>query len=86
VEATPECHPLQEVRLYNLGNQLSSRCERTGNTQDLDAAIARSTAAVDGTPEDHPGRAGLLNNLGNISATDINELGICWTWKLLSLG
>ncbi|RPB18035.1 hypothetical protein L211DRAFT_748680, partial [Terfezia boudieri ATCC MYA-4762] len=39
--------------------------ERTGNLQDLETAIARSEAAVEGTPEDHPDRAKWLNNLGS---------------------
>ena len=51
-------------RLNNLGNHFLCRYERSGNLQDLEAAIARSQAAVEATPEDHPDRAGRLSNLG----------------------
>jgi len=43
---------------------LSSRYERTGNLQDLETAINRSVVASEATPEDHPERPKVLNNLG----------------------
>jgi len=42
-----------------------SRYERTGDMADLEAAIRAVQQAINSTPEDHPDRAGKLNNLGN---------------------
>ncbi|KAF8421170.1 CHAT domain-containing protein, partial [Tirmania nivea] len=42
-----------------------TRYQRTGNLQDLEAAITRSEAAVEAIPEDHPTQAALLTNLGS---------------------
>ncbi|KAF8430063.1 CHAT domain-containing protein [Tirmania nivea] len=52
LEATLEDHPDRAVRLNNLSSHLNSRYERTGNLQDLEAAIT-----VRATPEIHPERA-----------------------------
>ena len=49
-EATPEDHPDKAEWLNNLGVMLSSRYKRTGNLQDLEAA-------VEAKPEDHPSKA-----------------------------
>jgi len=65
VEATPEDHPGRGGWLSDLGNHLSRQYERTGNLQDLEAAIGLSEEAVEATPGDHPDRAVLLSSLGN---------------------
>jgi len=48
----------------NLGVQLSSRYQRTGDERDLEAAIIQIEEAVDTIPKDHPYRAALLTILG----------------------
>ena len=45
---------------------LFRRYEQTGSLQDLEAAIVHAEAAVEATPEDHPDKAAMLNNLGNM--------------------
>ncbi|RYP48549.1 hypothetical protein DL768_005588 [Monosporascus sp. mg162] len=52
------------TRLDNLGNQLESRYERTGEITDLEEAIGVAREAVESTPHDHPDQAGRLSNLG----------------------
>ncbi|CAG8320463.1 unnamed protein product [Penicillium salamii] len=44
---------------------MSSRYERIGNIDDLEAAISRVQDAIQATPLDHPNRAGCLNNLSH---------------------
>ena len=51
--------------LDGLGNQLGRRYERTGKMEDLEDAINRVREAVAATSNNHPDRAGRLNNLGN---------------------
>ncbi|RYP58987.1 hypothetical protein DL771_011041 [Monosporascus sp. 5C6A] len=73
VDATPQDHPDRAARLNNLGNRLGDRYSRTGAMSDLEEAIGMdleeairvAREAVDATPQDHPDRAGWLNNLGN---------------------
>jgi len=60
----PQNHPERAEWLSILGIQLYTRYKRTGNLQDLEAAIAQSAAAVQATPEYHHERAGRLSNLG----------------------
>ncbi|GKU10360.1 unnamed protein product [Fusarium langsethiae] len=50
--------------LNNLGNQLESLYERTGEMKDLEEAIETARKAIESTPDDHPDLAGMLNNLG----------------------
>ena len=50
--------------MNNLGLSLGRRYERTGNLQDLEAAIARTEAAARATPEGLPDRAAWFSNLG----------------------
>ncbi|KAF8432057.1 hypothetical protein BGX38DRAFT_1083192, partial [Terfezia claveryi] len=57
-------HRGRVASLSNLRQHLSSRYERTGNLQDLEAAIARKEAAMQAAPEYHPDIAGILTNLG----------------------
>ena len=79
MEATPEGHPTLVAQLSNLGNYLSRRYERTGDMKDLQAAIARSEAAVEAAPDDHPERATHLNTLGSVSGSYMDELETCKT-------
>ncbi|KAF5227665.1 hypothetical protein FAUST_11634 [Fusarium austroamericanum] len=65
IESTPDDHPNLAGRLNNLGNQLKSRYERTGEIKDLEEAIKMARKAIESTPNDHPDLATLLNNLGN---------------------
>jgi len=65
LEATPKDHTNYVTVSTNLGLQLSHRYDRTGNLQDLEAAVAQSEAALEVTPEGHPGRATVLYNLGS---------------------
>ena len=64
MEVTPHDHPDRVERLGNAVGYLSYRYERLGNVQDLEAAIARSQAAIEATPEDHSHGSRLLSNLG----------------------
>ena len=48
----------------NLGYYLSMRYYRTGNLEDLEAAIDHTETALKATPEDHPDLATQLGNLG----------------------
>jgi hypothetical protein len=50
--------------LNNLGTKLGCWYERTGEMADLEEAIKVARQAVDSIPNDHPDRAGRLNNLG----------------------
>jgi tetratricopeptide (TPR) repeat protein len=47
-----------------LAIKLGSWYERTGEITDLEKAIGIARQAVESTPDDHPGRASYLNNLG----------------------
>ena len=49
VDGIPHNHPDRGARLATLGAHLSRRYERTRGQQDLEAAIARSEAAVEAT-------------------------------------
>ena len=43
---------------------LLSWYNQTRNMDSIEVAISKAEQAVSATPEDHPDRAGLLNNLG----------------------
>ncbi|KAL8367940.1 hypothetical protein RB599_003723 [Gaeumannomyces hyphopodioides] len=47
-----------------LGSLLGRRFDRTGSMDDLNRAVEVTDMAVDATPQDHPDRAAILNNLG----------------------
>lgn len=68
VSATPDENPDQAVRLNNLSIHLASRYERTGNFQDLEAAILYASRAVAATPESNSNRPGRLNILSSYIA------------------
>ncbi|KAF8417326.1 hypothetical protein EV426DRAFT_645861 [Tirmania nivea] len=53
----PEYNPHRALRLNHLGTRLSTQYDRTGNLQDLEAAIEHANTTVEATPEDHPIRA-----------------------------
>ena len=59
-----EDRPARAALLGSLGKCLGRRYCRTGNLQDLEAAIAHLGAAVEATPEGHHDRAGWLSGLG----------------------
>ncbi|CAG7990217.1 unnamed protein product, partial [Penicillium salamii] len=61
----PVDHPDRTSCLNNLSNRLSSRYERAGNLDDLEAAISRAQDAAQATPVDHPNRARPLTTLSN---------------------
>ena len=48
-----------------LGLHVSTVIVRTGNLEDLEAAIIHAEAAVEATTEDSPDKAGWLKYLGN---------------------
>lgn len=77
----PEYHPGRAQRLINLQAYRGSRYQRTGNLQDLEAAIAISEATVEAIPEDHPNRVALLNNLGNRLSWRYNRTGNQGDWE-----
>ncbi|KAF8419578.1 hypothetical protein EV426DRAFT_709805 [Tirmania nivea] len=65
VEATPDDHPDQAGLLNYLEINLGRRYARTGNLQDLEAAIVQSKLSLKATPEGHTNQTIILNNLGN---------------------
>lgn len=65
VAVTPADHPDRPAYLNNLSAFLSSRYDRIGNLDDLEAAIGHAHDAVAATPRGHPDRAARLNNLSN---------------------
>ncbi|RYP13603.1 hypothetical protein DL765_006804 [Monosporascus sp. GIB2] len=76
VSATPEDHRDRAGNLKNLGSKLFSRYERTGNMNDLEAAILKAEIAVSAIPEDHPDRAAMLNILGSMLFSRYLRTGI----------
>jgi len=66
VSGTPDDHPNRAGRLNSLGTILFDRYERTGNADDLDAAISKAEEAVASTPLNHSDRARYLSSLGNL--------------------
>ncbi|RYP55467.1 hypothetical protein DL770_010905 [Monosporascus sp. CRB-9-2] len=54
---------------------LGMRFERTGSIADLNRAVDVADMAVDSTPQDHPDRAGWLNNLGNLLSKRFKQTG-----------
>ena len=62
--------------LNNLGIALQSRFERTGSMDDLDRAITTNEQAVASTPDDHPNRGDVPQQLGDRTAESIRADGI----------
>ena len=59
-------HNDQVAMLNKVVNHLMNLYERSGNFQDLGAAIDHAEEVVKAAPDDHPGRALQLNNLGKL--------------------
>ncbi|KIM25050.1 hypothetical protein M408DRAFT_26459, partial [Serendipita vermifera MAFF 305830] len=51
-------------RIYDLGTSIQLRFERHGIVEDLERAISLNQAAVDLTPDGHPGKPVILGGLG----------------------
>ncbi|WZH47126.1 CHAT domain-containing protein [Fusarium acuminatum] len=64
IHAANESNPCFNKWLSNLGNNLDSQYERTGEMRDMEEAIQMARQAAKSTPDDHPDQAALLNNLG----------------------
>ncbi|RYP43130.1 hypothetical protein DL770_011836 [Monosporascus sp. CRB-9-2] len=54
---------------------LGRRFERTGSMDDLNRAVDVADMAVDATPQDHPDRASMFNNLGNLLGRRFERTG-----------
>ncbi|CAE6499731.1 unnamed protein product [Rhizoctonia solani] len=54
----------QPTLFGNLGNSFQSRFSRLHRDPDIESAISIQTKAVEATPDDHPTKPGLLDNLG----------------------
>ncbi|KAJ7240718.1 CHAT domain-containing protein [Mycena rebaudengoi] len=63
MEQTPEGHPDLAGRLQSLAISFTARYQRSGDVNDLEAALQNNQAAVEKTPEGHPDLAGRLQNL-----------------------
>ena len=61
--------------LAAVGLKLQERFLRTGSKDDLDRAIMMEEQAIASTPDDHPVRAGYLNNLGNVLQSRFERTG-----------
>ncbi|GKZ32885.1 hypothetical protein AbraIFM66950_002571 [Aspergillus brasiliensis] len=75
VAATPADYPDRALYLNSLSRYLSSRFNRTGNLDDLEAAISHARDAVAATPVNHPNRAGYLSNLSNRLSSRYDRTG-----------
>jgi tetratricopeptide (TPR) repeat protein len=75
VAATPADHSDHAAYINNLSHRFSSRYDRTGNLDDLEAAISHAQDAVANTPADHHDRAGRLSNLSNRLSSRYDRTG-----------
>ena len=62
MESTLADDPDRAAWLNNLGNNLESRYERTGEVKNPEESIQTGWQAVESMPTDHPDRAAWLNN------------------------